>query len=456
MPPAIATSVLETIGNTPMLRVSRIDTGPCELFLKLENQNPGGSIKDRIALSIIQEAERDGRLKPGGTLVEATAGNTGLGLALVGRAKGYPVVLVVPDKMAEEKVLQLRALGAEIHLTRSDVGKDHPDYYQNVAARLAASVPGAFYTDQFTNPANPKAHEETTGPEILAQMGGNLDAVVCGVGSGGTLAGLTHCFRGRSLPVAMVLADPEGSVLAPWIREGHVPEAGSWAVEGIGEDYLPPQADFGLVSRAYAIGDQESFQAARLLLEAEGILAGSSTGTLLAAALRYCREQTTPKRVVTFVCDTGTRYLSKVYSPVWMRRRGWDGAERFGDLRDFAVRRFQDGTAPMTVAEDLGLAVLKRFEATGLPSLPVFQGMEPIGMIESTRFLLSINSDPKALTRRAEHLVAPEVPMLDSGRDFKALVNLLEHSPIALLTHQGQPFGLIAPLDLAIHPKENR
>lgn len=456
MPPAIATSVLETIGNTPMLRVSRIDTGPCELFLKLENQNPGGSIKDRIALSIIQEAERDGRLKPGGTLVEATAGNTGLGLALVGRAKGYPVVLVVPDKMAEEKVLQLRALGAEIHLTRSDVGKDHPDYYQNVAARLTASIPGAFYTDQFTNPANPKAHEETTGPEILAQMGGNLDAVVCGVGSGGTLAGLTHCFQGRSLPVAMVLADPEGSVLAPWIREGHLPEAGSWAVEGIGEDYLPPQADFGLVSRAYAIGDQESFQAARLLLEAEGILAGSSTGTLLAAALRYCREQTTPKRVVTFVCDTGTRYLSKVYSPVWMRRRGWDGAERFGDLRDFAVRRFQDGTAPMTVAEDLGLAVLKRFEATGLPSLPVFQGMEPIGMIESTRFLLSINSDPKALTRRAEHLVAPEVPMLDSARDFKALVNLLEHSPIALLTHQGQPFGLITPLDLAIHPKENR
>lgn len=456
MPPAIATSVLETIGNTPMLRVSRIDTGPCELFLKLENQNPGGSIKDRIALSIIQGAERDGRLKPGGTLVEATAGNTGLGLALVGRAKGYPVVLVVPDKMAEEKVLQLRALGAEIHLTRSDVGKDHPDYYQNVAERLAVSIPGAFYTDQFTNPANPKAHETTTGPEILAQMGGNLDAVVCGVGSGGTLAGLTRCFRGRNLPVEMVIADPEGSVLAPWIREGHLPEAGSWAVEGIGEDYLPPQADFGLVSRAYAIGDQESFQAARLLLEAEGILAGSSTGTLLAAALKYCREQTTPKRVVTFVCDTGTRYLSKVYSPVWMRRRGWDGAERFGDLRDFAVRRFQDGTAPLTVAEDLGLAVLKRFEATGLPSLPVFLGKEPIGMIESTRFLLSIDSDPKALTRRAEHLVAPEVPMLDSARDFKALVNLLEHSPIALLTHQGQPFGLITPLDLAIHPKENR
>jgi len=456
MLPAIATSVLETIGNTPMLRVSRIDTGPCELFLKLENQNPGGSIKDRIALSIIQEAERDGRLKPGGTLVEATAGNTGLGLALVGRAKGYPVVLVVPDKMAEEKVLQLRALGAEIHLTRSDVGKDHPDYYQNVAERLAASIPGAFYTDQFTNPANPKAHETTTGPEILAQMGGNLDAVVCGVGSGGTLAGLTRCFRSRHLSVEMVLADPEGSVLAPWICEGHLPEAGSWAVEGIGEDYLPPQADFGLVSRAYAIGDQESFQAARLLLEAKGILAGSSTGTLLAAALRYCREQSTPKRVVTFVCDTGTRYLSKVYSPVWMRRRGWDGAERFGDLRDFAMRRFQDGTAPMTMADDLGLAILKRFEATGLPSLPVFQGKEPIGMIESTRFLLSIDSDPKALTRRAEHLVAPEVPMLDSARDFKALVNLLEHSLIALLTHQGQPFGLITPLDLAIHPKENR
>src|SRR5471032_2103321 len=188
-------AVLELIGNTPLVRVIRFDTGPCTLFLKLESQNPGGSIKDRIGLAMIYAAERDGRLQPGGTIVEATAGNTGLGLALVGRAKGYRVVLVVPDKMSTEKVLHLKAMGAEVHITRSDVGKGHLDYYQDVAARLAAEIPGAFFADQFNNPANPLAHETTTGPEIWEQMGHDVDAIVVGVGSSGTLTGLTRYFR---------------------------------------------------------------------------------------------------------------------------------------------------------------------------------------------------------------------------------------------------------------------
>ncbi|HEY1147046.1 MAG TPA: cysteine synthase family protein, partial [Pseudoduganella sp.] len=299
------------IGNTPLVEVTRLDTGPCRLFLKLESQNPGGSIKDRIGLSIIEAAENDGRLKPGGTIVEATAGNTGLGLALVGRNKGYRVVLVVPDKMAVEKVLHLKALGAEVHMTRSDVGKGHPEYYQDYAARLAREIPGAFFADQFNNPANPLAHETTTGPEIWEQMGHEVDALVLGVGSGGTLTGLSRYFAKVSPSTEFVLADPKGSILTGYVETGKVSDVtGSWAVEGIGEDFIPANATMGAIGKAYTITDKESFESARELLRAEGILAGSSTGTLLAAALKYCREQTTAKRVVTIVADTGTRYLS--------------------------------------------------------------------------------------------------------------------------------------------------
>src|SRR5438067_3677897 len=304
-------AILSLIGNTPIVEITRLGTGPCRLFVKLENQNPGGSIKDRIALSRIAAAEADGRLKPGGTVVEATAGNTGLGLALVARAKGYRVLLVIPDKMSTEKVLHLKALGAEIRMTRSDVNKGHPEYYQDMAARLAADTPGAFYANQFGNPANPMAHERTTGPEIWAQMNHDVDAVVCGVGSGGTLTGLSRYFSRVSPHTEIVLADPVGSVLAPYIETGKIGTAGSWVVEGIGEDFIPPIADLSRVKKAYRISDKESLATARELLQSELILGGSSTGTLVAAALRYCREQNAVKRVVTFIPDTGSKYLSK-------------------------------------------------------------------------------------------------------------------------------------------------
>jgi len=263
---------------------------------------------------MIEAAERAKLLLPGGTVVEATAGNTGLGLALVARAKGYRVVLVVPDKMSGEKILHLRALGAEVHITRSDVGKGHPAYYQDRAAALAATIPGAWFADQFNNSANPLAHETGTAPEIWAQMAHDVDAIVLGVGSAGTVTGLSRFFRRVQPELEFVLADPVGSILAEYTRSGAIGEAGSWAVEGIGEDFLPSIADLSGVRAAYSISDEESFNTARELLRKEGLMGGSSTGTLLAAALRYCREQTTPKRVVSFVCDTGTRYLSKVYN----------------------------------------------------------------------------------------------------------------------------------------------
>src|SRR6266403_1713017 len=301
-PPAI----LSLIGDTPLVEITQIDTGPCHLFLKLENENPGGSIKDRIALSMIEAAEREGHLGPGGTVIEATAGNTGLGLALVAGAKGYRVLLVIPDKMSQEKIFHVRALGAEVRIVRSDVTRGHPEYYQDVSARLAEEIPGGFYVNQFGNPANPLAHERTTGPEIWEQMRHDVDAIVVGVGSGGTLNGLGRFFN-RVKPrrgIEMILADPTGSVLYEYVKSGKPNAAGSWAVEGIGEDFIPEITDMSLVTEAFEIDDADSFATARELLRKEGIFGGSSTGTLLAGALRYCRQQTKPKRVVTFVCDS--------------------------------------------------------------------------------------------------------------------------------------------------------
>jgi cystathionine beta-synthase len=351
-------SVLDSIGNTPLVELTRFDIGPCRLFAKLENQNPAGSIKDRIGLSLIEAAERDGKLGPGGTLIEATAGNTGLGLALVAAQKGYRLILIVPDKMSQEKVLHLKALGADVRITRSDVGKGHPDYYQDVAERLAAEM-GAFYVNQFANPANPLAHETTTGPEIWQQSGHRLDAVVCGVGSGGTLTGLGRFFQRVATKVEMVLADPEGSILAPLVESGKKVEAGSWLIEGIGEDFIPPVCDLAFARRAYAVSDRESFAAARELLRREGILGGSSTGTLLAAALRYCREQREAKHVVTLVCDSGNKYLSKMYNDFWMFDQGLlDRAEQ-GDLTDLIARRHAEGSV-VTVTPDDTLATVYR------------------------------------------------------------------------------------------------
>jgi cystathionine beta-synthase len=286
----VYSNTLDMIGRTPMIRLNRFDTGPCELFLKLEMMNPGGSIKDRIGLYMIQEAEKRGDLKPGDTIVEATAGNTGLGLALVAAQKGYRMILVLPDKMSQEKIFNLRAMGAEVVLTRSDVGKGHPEYYQDLGAAIAKKM-GAYFINQFANPDNPRAHEETTAPEIWEQMQHKVDAVVVGVGSSGTIAGLAAYFKQHAPHVELVLADPKGSILAEYIETGKMTQKGSWLVEGIGEDFIPSICDFSMTHRAFSISDGESFSTGRALQQKEGILAGSSTGTLLAAAQRYCREQ---------------------------------------------------------------------------------------------------------------------------------------------------------------------
>ena len=442
-------NILETIGNTPLVEVSRINTGKCRLFLKLENQNPGGSIKDRIALSMIQTAEEQGKLKPGGTIIEATAGNTGLGLALVARMKGYKIILVIPDKMSQEKINHLYALGAEIVITRSDVGKGHPEYYQDLALRLAKER-GAYYVNQFENPANPLAHETTTGPEIWEQMNHDVDAVVVGVGSSGTITGLTHFFKKVSNKVEMILADPEDSVLAEYVNTGKITkEAGSWLVEGIGEDFIPAIADFSLTKKAYVISDQESFLSAKELVKNEGILGGSSSGTLLSAALKYCREQSTSKRVVTFVCDSGNKYLSKMYNDYWLLDQGLFQRKLYGDLRDIISRRFENHATVFVGIHDTMSTAYKRMKTYDISQLPVLIGEKIVGIIDESDLLLALYSRGYTMNDTVQEIMTKDLKTIKHSESIDSLVVILNAGLVAIVEDENHIFqGLITKIDL--------
>jgi len=446
--PDPAGSILDLIGRTPVVRVRSFDTGPCELYLKLESQNPGGSIKDRIGLAMISAAEEAGAL--GGDkrqLIEATAGNTGLALALVAAQRGYKLTLVIPDKMSQEKILHLKALGAEIVITRSDVEKGHPAYYQDLARSIAART-GAYYINQFENPANPLAHETSTGPEIAEQMGGRLDAMVCGVGSGGTLTGLSRYFA-RAIPgCEMVLADPKGSILAQYVRTGTLGTAGSWAVEGIGEDFVPSICDLSRVKQAYTIPDVESMETARALLRQEGILAGSSSGTLLAAALRYCREQTAPKRVLTLVGDSGAKYLSKAFNDAWMVDEGLIKREPTGDLIDLVTRRFAE-RAVVTVAPDDSLVVAyARMRLHDVSQLPVIDEGKIVGIIDESDLLVTAIDDASQLRRPVREVMSSRLKTVSPATPIRELLPIFDAGLVPILVDGDAFVGLVTRMDI--------
>jgi len=300
----ISPSVLELIGGTPMVQTQRLDTGRCALFLKLESANPGGSIKDRIGLSMIEGAERAGKIRPGATLVEGTAGNTGLGLALVAQQKGYRLILVVPDKMSREKIFNLKAMGAEVVLTRSDVAKGHPEYYQDLAERIAAETPGAYFINQFGNPDNPRAHEGTTGPEIFEQMDGRVDAIVIGAGSGGTFTGVARHLSTLIPHLECYSVESEGSALGGGTPYPH-------RMEGIGSTFVPKNFDASMCRELLVAHDEDAFGMARRLASEEGVLAGGSGGANVWAAVEIAKRLGAGKRVVTVVPDSSERYLSK-------------------------------------------------------------------------------------------------------------------------------------------------
>ncbi|MFH1599362.1 MAG: pyridoxal-phosphate dependent enzyme [Pseudomonadota bacterium] len=442
-------NVLELIGNTPMVKAQHLDTGVCELYLKLECMNPGGSIKDRIGLKMIEAAEARGDLKPGALIVEGTAGNTGIGLALVAQQKGYKLLLVVPDKMSREKIFNLRAMGAEVVLTRSDVAKGHPDYYQDMAARIASETPGAYFINQFGNPDNPAAHEQGTGPEIWAQMDGDMDAIVFGCGSSGTMTGLSRYFAKAAPHVELVLADPVGSILTQYINEGVLStKSGSWLVEGIGEDFLPDISDFSRVKKAYAISDKESFLAGRELLVKEGVLGGSSSGTLLAAALKYCKEQTEPKKVVVFVCDTGNKYLSKMYNDYWMLDNGFLEREVHNDLRDLILRPYARRDTVVVGPNDTLHVAYQRMKMYDVSQLPVMEGEKIVGIVDESDVLMHVYGNEDRFKDSVASAMVTQLTLLQVTEPMESLLPVFDRGQVAIVVDGERFLGLITRIDL--------
>jgi cystathionine beta-synthase len=364
--------------------------------------------------------------------------------------KGYKIILVIPDKMSQEKINHLRSLGADIILTRSDVGKGHPQYYQDLAKRISKET-GALFVNQFENPANPLAHETTTGPEIWEQLEQDIDALVVGVGSSGTITGLTHFFKKVSDKTEMVLADPEGSVLAEYIQTGKITkEAGSWLVEGIGEDFIPAIADFSLTKKAYSISDKESFEAVHELLKKEGLLAGSSTGTLLCAALKYCREQTTPKRVVTFACDSGNKYLSKMYNEGWMFDQGLKKRKNYGDLRDVISRRFEDNATVFVSPQDTINTVYKRMKTYDISQIPVLEDKKVVGIVDESDLLKALYTEKRNFsTLSINNIMTTKLIKISPNSPLEALISVLNKDFVAIIEDRNEFFhGIITKIDL--------
>jgi cystathionine beta-synthase len=446
----VYSNVLDMVGQTPMLELLKMDTGQCRLFLKLELMNPGGSIKDRIGISMIEEAEKRGDIKPGDTLVEATAGNTGLGLALVAAQKGYQLILVLPDKMSQEKIFNLRAMGADVVLTRSDVGRGHPEYYQDMGKRLAEEK-GAYFINQFGNEDNPLAHQTTTGPEILDQLDGDVDAIVVGVGSSGTVSGLNKYLQEHSPNTELVIADPVGSVVADYVHTGEFGDSSSWLVEGIGEDFIPSIAEFEGVKMAYSISDAESFSTARELLRKEGVLAGSSTGTLLCAALKYCREQTEAKRVVTLACDTGNKYLSKLFNDFWLEDQGFITRETHGDLRDLIGRPHGERATITVGPTDVLTTAHNRLRNAGFSQLPVMHEGKLVGVVTEDAIIQYAFGKPDLMNSAVEEAMQTAFIKLEKDTSVNNLVAMLSVQPYAAVLDGEEFLGLITRSDVLNH-----
>lgn len=436
-------SILQTIGWTPLVRLHRLTEGtPAAVYVKMESLNPGGSVKDRVGLAMIAEAEQRGWLRPGGTIIEATAGNTGVGLAMVAAVKGYRCIFVLPDKMSSEKILLLKAYGAEVVITPTSVPPDSPDSYNGVADRLAREIPGGWRPNQFANMANPEIHYRTTGPEIWEQTEGKITAFVSGVGTGGTVSGVGRYLKERNPEVKIIGADPDGSVLS-----GSAPRP--WKVEGIGEDFVPKTFNSQLVDEWIRITDAESFHVARSLARREGILAGGSSGTNVAAALRYAQRLGPESIVVATVCDTGRNYLSKFFDDNWLIANQLMVSEEpphsVGDLlKKRGPRPLVSVNPDATVADAIEL-----MENSGISQLPVLQDGKPVGSIQEVTLarVLHDNRDPAKVP--LGEVMARPLPQLDTAVHLdEAYRLLLAGNTGVLAVADGKVIDIVTRIDL--------
>jgi cystathionine beta-synthase len=450
--PLINDSILETIGNTPLVRLSRIAPGMRpQLLAKLEVFNPGGSIKDRVAVALIEAAERDGRLAPGGTIVEPTSGNTGTGLAIAARLKGYEVIAVMPDKMSKEKIDLLRAYGAEVVVAPTDVPPDSPQSYYRVADRLTEEIPGAFQPNQYFNEANPQAHYESTGPELWEQTGGRITHLVSGVGTGGTVTGTVRYLRERKPDLEVIGADPEGSIYS-----GGPENVRPYLVEGVGEDFWPQTFDRSVVDRWITVSDRDAFLTTRKLALTEGILAGGSGGLAVHAALRVAAEVEDPEAMIVVILpDGGRSYLSKIYSDNWMRQHGFLERESRLVVGDVMRRKLDAGEIPSLVTVEThqrvrdAVSLLHEHRVSQLPVISPHDPATIVGAVSERGLLKRSAADPSRLDAEIVEVMEPPFPAVSTEDPVREAVELLSGDQQALLViDHGRPAGIVTRTDL--------
>jgi cystathionine beta-synthase len=436
-------SILDAVGRTPLVLLSRLTEGlQAKVAVKVEMTNPGGSVKDRVAMAMIADAEAKGLLRPGGTIIEATAGNTGVGLAMVAAVKGYRCIFVLPDKMSTEKILLLKAYGAEVVITPTGVAPDSPESYNGVADRLSREIPGAWRPNQFTNLANPEIHYRTTGPEIWEQTRGKVTVFVAGVGTGGTVSGVGRYLKERNPNITVVGADPEGSILS-----GGSPKP--WKVEGIGEDYVPKTFSSQYVDDWERVSDAESFHMARELARREGMLLGGSTGTNVAAALRYARRLGPGHLVVALGCDTGRNYLSKFFDDRWLAENKLSFSEPLahsvGDLIKRRGERKLVTISPDATAEQ----AIQLLEATGISQLPVMDGTRPVGSVQEVTLARLLHDGKNPSQVIIQDVMARPLPVLDIHTHLDEAYRLLLAGYTGVLaTQEGKVTDIVTRIDL--------
>ncbi len=446
-------NILEAIGGTPLVRLNRIAKDiKAEVYVKADYLNPGGSVKDRIGLTMIDDAERKGLLKPGGTIIEGTSGNTGIGLALVAAVRGYKLVFTITDKQSKEKVDLLKAMGAEVIVCPTAVEPDDPRSYYSVAKKLAAEIPNSYYPNQYVNPMNPEAHYRTTGPEIWEDSGGKITHFVCGMGTGGTISGVGRFLKEKNPAVKVIGVDPIGSLYYEYAKTGKVGKAKTYVVEGIGEDIFPETMDFKVLDDVLQVSDQECFVCARKLVKAEGVFTGGSGGGCVSAALRVARGLPAGNFVVAMLPDTGMRYLSKVYSDEWMRERGYAEAEVSLTVEDVVAAKHRSGKAREMILVQPYQTVfhaLRTMQEEDISQLPVFEENKNVGTIYEDQ-ILNLALQGKDLRKLViREVMSDPLPQVPCDAPVERVTHMLSHDgPAVFVAMSDGHYEILTKYDL--------
>lgn len=443
-------NILETVGNTPLVKLNNLNKGlKPQIFAKLESFNPGGSVKDRIGIAMIEAAERNGELKPGGTIVEATSGNTGIGLAIACAIKGYNCIFVVTDKVSTEKINYLKAFGADVIVVSNAVKHDSKDYYVNVAKQIAAENDNTLFMYQYSNPANPQVHYKTTGPEIWEATDGKITHFISSIGTGGTISGTGKFLKEKNKDIKVIAADPYGSIFHEYKETGKLVEGTPYLVEGIGQDCLPSNVHFEYIDRIINVTDLDSFNYARMLTKEEGIFCGGSTGTILYVALEVAKDLSEDDVMVFMVCDTGERYLSKFHSEEWLREKRLLPTEvrTLGDICKVKNNGIHTELIYLHAQDKIKSAV-ELLNSKGFSQIPVIDDGESVGSLREAKLMASLVHNPNLLDSNVEKIMGPSFPTLDERTELNIVKRLLSDSPAVLVAEYGRIVDIVTRYDI--------